>query len=245
MQQVLDLRHHELRTLTLPPARTQIMPGIRWGRFDEFFTPAFWAARAWQFEPDQSFEPARLGNSLREELAACLLGGFGIPAEVGLAAYERIARSGVLEADVTAFEIEKLLTEPLLVRGRHVRYRFYRQKARHLAESLAMLRGWSAEPSGDRALRDSLAELSGVGLKTASWITRNWRSSDAVAILDIHICRACAAIRVFNKSPSPTRDYAELEERFLLFSTALGVRASVLDNLMWQTMRGIGHLLRN
>src|SRR4051812_7992011 len=105
MQQVLDLRHHELRTLTLPPARTHVMPGIRWGRFDEFFTPAFWAARAWQFEPDRSFEPARLGNSLREELAACLLGGFGIPAEVGLAAYERIARSGVLEADVTAFEI--------------------------------------------------------------------------------------------------------------------------------------------
>lgn len=30
MQQVLDLRHNELRTLTLPPARTHVMPGIRW-----------------------------------------------------------------------------------------------------------------------------------------------------------------------------------------------------------------------
>src|ERR1044071_2579779 len=99
MQQVLDLREHGLRTTTLPPVRAQLMPGIRWGRFDEFFTPAFWAARAWLFEPDRSFEPARLGASLHEELAACLLGGYGIPAEVGLAAYDRIARSGVLEAE--------------------------------------------------------------------------------------------------------------------------------------------------
>lgn len=243
MQQVLDLHDHGLRTLTLPPARVELLPGVRWGRFDEFFTPAFWAARAWQFEPDRSFEPARLGTSLREELAACLLGGFGIPAEVGLAAYDRIARSGVLEADVSAVEIEQLLTEPLFVRGRRVRYRFYRQKARHLAESLAMLRGWRAEPSEDRALRDSLAELPGVGLKTASWITRNWRASDDVAILDIHICRACAAMRVFDESLSPARNYADLEERFLSFARAVGVRASVLDNLMWQTMRGIGHLL--
>jgi thermostable 8-oxoguanine DNA glycosylase len=243
MQLVRDLTDDRLRTLELPAAHARALPGVAWGRFDEFFTPAFWAARAWQFEPHRAFEPARLGTSLQEEVSACLLGGYGIPAEVGLAAYERIVKSGVLSSTATAFEIQQLLFEPLMVRGRRVRYRFYRQKARHLADSLERLRAWSTEPSDDRELRSSLAELPGVGLKTASWITRNWRASDAVAILDIHICRACSAMRVFDRQPSPSREYEELEERFLRFATAIGVRASVLDNLMWHTMRSIGHLL--
>jgi hypothetical protein len=101
-QRVLDLDGDALRELLLPAADVALMPNVVWGRFDEFFTPAFWAARVWQAEPDGCFEPTRLGSALQEELAACLLGGYGIPAEVGLAAYERVRATGLLATDLVA-----------------------------------------------------------------------------------------------------------------------------------------------
>jgi hypothetical protein len=65
------------------------MKGLVWGFAEEIGSPAYWAAQAWMWEVEA---PAhyKLGRSLEEELMACLLGGYGIPAEVGLAAYERL-----------------------------------------------------------------------------------------------------------------------------------------------------------
>jgi len=128
-----------LSELRLPSPAAEVVAGVRWGRFDVFFTPAFWVGQAWQGGtqwPRQSF---RLGDSLREEVAACLLGGHGIPAEVGSAAFERLRSAGVLSGSPSCQELQDLLTPPLSVRGRPVRYRFARQKARYLAGALAEL----------------------------------------------------------------------------------------------------------
>ena len=46
-------------------------------------------------------------------------------------------------------------------------------------------------------LRDALTAIPGVGLKTASWAVRNHRASDSVAVLDVHIVRACEHLGVF------------------------------------------------
>lgn len=240
IQKILDLRDQAVRFRLFPPASAEVMPGIVWGAFDELFTPAFWAARAWLHEPERIFEPVRLGRSLIEEVAACLLGGYGIPAEVGLAAFDRIRAARVLEEGTSAQEIESLLMRPLCIAGRRVQYRFVRQKARHLAASNAILRGWASEPAGDRELRDRLLELPGVGPKTASWITRNWRNSDRVAILDVHVHRACQLMGLFRAGESPTRHYPRLEGRFLAFAASVNVRPAILDNLIWQTMRKLG-----
>jgi thermostable 8-oxoguanine DNA glycosylase len=244
-QRVLDLQGDALRETLLPGADVQVLPHVVWGRFDEFFTPAFWAARAWQAEPDKYFEPKRLGNTLQEELAACLLGGYGIPAEVGLAAYERVRAQGLLAAKPSADQIEAQLSTPLVIGARRVRYRFSRQKAQQLAKCLELLDVPRFDALLDRDFRDALSTLPGIGPKTASWITRNWRGSDAVAILDVHICRACQVAGVFTTDASPARSYFRLETLFLEFARALQVRASVLDNVMWQTMRRMGHLLRD
>jgi len=243
MQIMLDSSGGDVRTAMLPAAHDFVMPGVVWGAFDQLWTPAFWAGRAWMFAPERAFENFRLGVSLRDEIMACILGGYGIPAEVGLAAYERLRLAGLPTDSASAADIETLLSTPLEVQGRRVRYRFARSKARQLSACLASVRDRDVESLDDRALRSFLTELPGIGPKTASWITRNWRGSDLVAILDIHICRASILAGIFAPGADPARAYFALEERFLAFAAAIDVRPSVLDNLMWQTMRRLNRLV--
>jgi N-glycosylase/DNA lyase len=84
--------------------------------------------------------------------------------------------------------------------------------------------------------------VKGIGLKTASWITRNWRDSDRVAVIDIHIQRAGQHIGLF-KNESPSKNYFEMEQRFLVFADILGARASELDTIMWSHMKNWGRLI--
>lgn len=235
-QTVLALAHEGTRRLVLPPAASAVLPGVPWGAYEQLFTPAFWAARA--FLEEGALGNYRLGRTLREEVVACLLGGYGIPADVGLLAFTRLRDAGALETLETPSRIYELLSMPLDRGGRSVRYRFAAQKARYVAAALGRLVDMP-EPPGDRELRDALCELPGVGHKTASWITRNWRGSDQVAILDVHVCRACELADVFPSGQDPSKDYLRLEARFLEFAQAISVRASMLDNLVWQTMRRV------
>jgi thermostable 8-oxoguanine DNA glycosylase len=222
--------------LTLPPAHEHALPGVPWGRFDELFTPAYWRGQAWQHETLGTYAPGSLGRDLAEELAACMLGGYGIPAELGLAAFERLRQDGLLVGFPQVTALEAALARPFLVDGRPRRYRFPRVKARSLAGAL---RGLPDIDCGlpDRELRDALVCLPGVGPKTASWVVRNWRRSDKVAILDVHIARAGRIAGFLPADWDPARHYPAMESAFLRFSEAIGVRPSVLDGIMWDYMR--------
>src|SRR3954470_17393644 len=88
--------------LELPAPDDEALQGVSWGRFDVLFTPAFWAGRAWLSNLDGEQRTHRLGRTLREEIAACLLGGFGIPAEIGLAAFSRLRDRGLLDGEPAA-----------------------------------------------------------------------------------------------------------------------------------------------
>ena len=145
-----------------------------------------------------------------------------------VACLPRSPRSGALEA---------ALSEPFdNGKGGTRRYRFPRQKARYLAGCLRALRDVDP-PASDLALRDFLVALPGIGPKTASWIVRNHRGSDAVAIIDVHILRAGCHVGLFPVSWQPQQHYVQLECAFLEFAAALRVRASVLDALIWDYMR--------
>jgi thermostable 8-oxoguanine DNA glycosylase len=230
--------------LRLPDPEVELLPGIRWDSHEYLFTPAFWAAHAWQcLLAGQLPQRHRLGSTLREEVAACLLGGYGIPAEIGLAAYALLRDSGMLERSTTETELRAALTQPLRVNGRSVHYRFARQKALYLSIALDALDDCAGlERLRDVELRGWFTELPGVGLKTASWITRNLRGSDSVAIIDVHVFRAGRLAGIFPASATIARDYEELEQRFLNFSSALAVPASQLDALIWDFMRRVGPL---
>ncbi|MGN5376100.1 8-oxoguanine DNA glycosylase [Sphingomonas hankookensis] len=208
--------------------------GIAWGGVEEIGSPAYWSAQSWLWEIDEP-DHYRLGRSLREEVLACLLGGHGISAEVGLAAYQRLRA----RPDKELLDFDRcceLLLEPLDVGGRAVRYRFANQKARYVAGAMAGLDG-IPDMLGDIELRDALAGLPGIGLKTASWVVRNWRGSDAVSILDVHIIRAAEGLGLFGEDWRVSKDYRLMERAYLAFCRAIGARASILDSVMWMTMR--------
>lgn len=244
MQQVIAKIAGKYAFLELPHEDEWLMAGVRWGRFEHALTPAFWISQSWMMGkvPSTSFQ---LGKSLVEEVVVCLLGGHGMPAEVGLAASERVCVAiretpdGILPYDVC----ERLLLEPLRIGGRSVRYRFARQRAKYLVGSLQGLRQIAESELADLELRDALRCLPGIGPKTASWIVRNRRGSDAVAILDVHIVRACQIMEVFPHRADPARHYSRLEQTFLNFCARGNARPSVLDAVMWATMRTLSRPL--
>lgn len=240
-QVVLALRDDRVERLELPAPTERLMPGVTWGRFDEFFTPAFWVSRSWIDGPE-SYAQYTLGRSLAEELAACMLGGYGMPAEMGLAAHRRLVDRGLLTGKPTASELESALAEPLEIGGRHMRYRFPRAKSRFLSAALDRLTR-EAEPSDDLGFRDWLMTFDGVGPKTASWITRNYRHSDEVAIIDIHIQRAGRLAGVFGSGDKVERDYLAMENRLVQFSRAIEIRLSLLDNMIWNYMKRLTRVM--
>lgn len=239
MQRVYAQIDGETACLRVPRAQSYVMDGVVWGAVDELFTPAFWKAQAWQHEAAGTYADLRLGRSLVEEVSACLLGGYGMPAELGLAAYARLRERQLLHNDCDERDLLIALSEPLLVHGRWRTYRFARQRSRYLAASLAYLADL-AEPEDDVALRDALTGAPGVGLKTASWVVRNYRGSDEIAILDVHVVRACALMGVFEFQAVTPSSYERLEESYLDFADAIGVRAGLLDAIMWDYMRRLG-----
>lgn len=221
----------------LPSADTEVVPGVRWGAVEAFPTPAYWAYQVIARRVENRVLQYRLGKTLREEIGACLLGGHGIPANVGVAAFEHLRDLGAFAGELHDEDtLTAWLKEPIDVAGRSVRYRFAAQKARYLASAMRDLDTLRYPAGSGRGLRDALLTLSGIGYKTASWIARNWLDADDVAILDIHILRAGVVAGFLDPELTVERHYAALEAQFLAFSTGLGVRASELDAVIWLEM---------
>lgn len=226
-------------SVDLPSADAEVMPGVHWGNVDAFPTPAYWAFQVMTRRIEARSIKYRLGETLREEVGACLLGGHGIPARVGLLAFEHLRAKGAF-GDVSPDErtLHSWLSEPMHVDGRQIRYRFASQKARYLAAALKRLSAETLPQHSGRALRDWLTSSPGIGYKTASWVARNWLNADDVAILDIHILRAGVFAKFFDPDLTVERNYLALEQQFLDFSFALGVRPSELDAVIWHEMMG-------
>lgn len=229
-----------------PAPDTEVLPGLNWGAIESFPSPAYWAYQAWADEIQPHPINYKLGSTLREEVGACLLGGHGIPASVGLAAFAHLKELEVFStALLTEAELFNCLSEPLQVNGKMIRYRFAKQKARYLHAALKALQSEDIPMQSGQALRNWLLAIPGIGFKTASWITRNWLDADDVAILDIHILRAGALGGFFSTGLSVERHYLQLEQEFLTFSRALSVKASALDALMWYQMMSASHVVHD
>lgn len=228
----------EIRYFPLPAADEEVMPGILWGAFDQFFTPAYWASQLWMLSDDSEALTFKLGTTLKEETAACMLGGHGITAEMCLAAYDALRGRGLLsQKEVTQAEIASVLKEKLTYDNRSFRYRFPNKKAEFLAPALNALTHETPPENCHADFRNWFLRFAGVGLKTASWITRNWLNSAQVAILDIHVVRSGRLCGLFEPDQDPSRQYLQMEDAFLDFALQLNVDAAKLDVLMWQQMR--------
>ena len=223
-------------SIELPAQNAEVIPGVLWGRVDAFPTPAYWAYQVIARRIASQTIRYKLGATLREEVGACLLGGHGIPSSIGLAAFEHLKRKGAFAGDPPDEQnLRHWLSEPITFGSRQVRYRFASQKARYLAAALHKVASELA-PSAGRTLRDWMTSVPGIGYKTASWIARNWLDADDVAILDIHILRAGVLAGFLDSELTVERHYLQLEEQFLNFSRALGVKPSELDAVIWLEM---------
>jgi thermostable 8-oxoguanine DNA glycosylase len=223
--------------IELPSPNSELMHNLTWGMMDSFLTPAYWAYQVFAKRLEGKSINYRLGNSLKEEVGACLLGGHGIPAQIGLAAYEYVKQQGAFSGGAPSEEeFLNWLKQPMVIEGRFLHYRFAKQKARYLAAAMLKLDSESPPISSGQEFRNWLLNIPGVGLKTASWIARNWLDADDVAILDIHILRAGVLGGFFAKHLTVERNYLELEKQFIEFSRALQVRPSELDAVIWLEM---------
>lgn len=228
---------HVVFNVELPTPEAEVIPGVQWGAMEAFPTPAYWAYQVYARRLTGDRINYKLGTTLKEEVGACLLGGHGIPANVGLAAFHHVKdRGAFLEQPPSEETLLEWLREPLEIEGRLVHYRFAKQKARYLCAALQKLATERPPVESGKALRDWLLDVPGIGYKTASWVARNWLDADDVAILDIHILRAGLLGKFFETNLTVERHYLELEEQFIRFSKGLGVRASELDALMWLEM---------
>jgi N-glycosylase/DNA lyase len=224
-------------SLELPAPEAEVVPGVQWGSFDAFPSPAYWAYQVHARKVCGIGIEYRLGASLKEEVGACLLGGYGIPAAVGLAAFSHLKARNAFEGESPdQATLLEWLSEPIAMGQRTVKYRFARQKAKYLSEALKTLDDELAPCDNGKALRNWLLQIPGIGFKTASWIARNWLNADDVAILDIHVYRAGILAGFFEPTTSIDRHYERLEEQFLEFAFGLNVRASELDATIWHEM---------
>ena len=184
----------DLAPTRAPVGRCECCGPAAWGEEWQIGTAAFWVQQAAEFPAGMGRH--RLGANLREEVAVCMLGGYGIPGEVGNAAFVALREAGLLAGGLAEEQMAQgmsaVLARRLDVGGRKMRYRFHQQRPRRLAAALASLSAWEVEETAldDLELRDRLMLLPGVGPKTASWVVRNHRDSGAVAIVDIHVQRA-------------------------------------------------------
>jgi N-glycosylase/DNA lyase len=228
----------------MPDADVELLPGVQWGDPWALFTPAYWRAQAWMTQSDDHKTNKYLArDSVVEELGFCMLGGFGITAELATSAFERCKHTGLFTRLETQVEVwTEALSAPLTISGRSVKYRYPNQKARFLASAMAYVQQNQLKLNSGKVLRGQLLEIQGVGYKTASWVTRNVLDSDDVAILDIHLIRAGRLCGLFSAKDHVQRDYLSMEERFLQFSRALQLRPAILDCLIWDEMRAAGPL---
>jgi hypothetical protein len=232
MTQIVALvsRHGSLQR-ELPDPHHLLLTGVRWGAVEEFPTPAYWTQQALRHRLDRvgAAPPAASGRSLAEEVGASLLGGPGIPAAVGLAAFARIRERGAfVQPGVCELTLTAWLSEPLDVEGKALGFRFAAQKAKHLAAVMPALL-CAPDFEAGQEVRNWLMELPGVGPKTASAIVRGWSASEEVALLDVHLLRVGQVMGLLPRKMTVERHYLEAEARLLKLCAAMDVRPSELE----------------
>lgn len=213
-----------------------------WGLSGHLASAAFWVARTKTMPVGEGNH--NLAGTLAGEVVACILGGWGVKAEVGLAAFEELERSSLVRTDPPPepAEVEELLRRPLAVPGMggSVRYRFPSQRARRVAAALQHLSEADGPPDDPGPLRSWLQEVPGVGPKTAAWIVRNRAGVEDVAIIDVHVRRAGIAAGFFDPDWRLPGDYDLFEGAFLVVARLGGVSGSMLDACIWQTLHQLG-----
>jgi thermostable 8-oxoguanine DNA glycosylase len=222
---------------TIPEEHHELLPGIKWGHMCQLYTPAFWKYMYHYYQLPENENSHRLSSNILEEVVACLLGGYGIPSELGIVAFKRLSSESLITPGVSLRKIDKALSKPFNCNGIERKYRFHRQKARYIHQFLNRTDLNNMPVHDDLEFRSWLLTVKGIGPKTASWITRNWFKSERVAILDIHVLRAGKIAGFFTDTEKVSQKYFDLETDYINFCKALEVLPSNMDAIIWSYMK--------
>ena len=117
----------------LPNEQQELMPGLKWGSAYQLYTPAFWKYQYLTNSFPANTETHRLAGSVRDEIVMCMLGGYGIPSEMGIIAFDRLKSECLIQPFIKLEILMEALSRPFdLEGGKKVRYRFARQKAEYI-----------------------------------------------------------------------------------------------------------------
>lgn len=199
------------------------------------FTKSYWEVQ--YLLDDTTCANYKLGANLKEEVVACLLGGYGLKAELGLLAFHRIKNLRLICQEASFEDIEDAISAPFRWDGRDIHYRFSRQKAKYIYGFLQRNDIEEMEMMSGSRLRERLMTVKGIGPKTASWIARNQGNCEDVAIVDIHIYRAGRLAGFVNPRWDMQKDYYKIEESFLDFCHSINALPSKMDSIMWNQMK--------
>ena len=211
---------------------------VQWGRFDAFGAAAYWVDQTVRGHYAQRVTALARGADVLSETLFCLLGGFGITAEMAQAAHGAVLGALQVHPAPAAERIESVLRSPLP--GGHGRYRFPRQRAARVADAVRQLR-LNPPPEEPFLLREYLLGLNGIGPKTAAWIVRNTTGSTEVAIVDIWLVRALTNTGIFRFGWRVDRHYDRFEAAFLQYAAHGQVSPGALDLCIWEQARRVGH----
>lgn len=233
----------EQHSVALPAPSQELINGIKWGCCTELFTPAFWVSQFLMEPNSSSVQPNKLcKGDLKEEVVFCMLGGFGITAELATAAFEMCKNHGLIEQlETSETKWREVLEAPITINGKDKRYRYPKQKATYISGAMSYLQNRHIESLTGKELRNNLLNIRGIGAKTAGWIARNYSDADDVAIIDIHILRAGVIFGLFSKQHKVEKDYFDMEQLFIDFCVNAGVKPSSFDCFLWDQMRLYGH----
>lgn len=217
---------------------SQSLTNVNWEDAGRLYTKSYWEVQ--YYLAKQVFSTYRLGSNLQEEIVACLLGGYGLKAEIGLLAFHRMRNLHLIHSNVSLTEIEDAISRPFSFNGKKVHYRFPRQKAKYIYSFLQRKDLADFERAHGCMLRNKLMTINGIGPKTASWIARNYSNCEDVAIVDIHIYRAGRLAGFIDRKWDVQRDYFKIEESFLKFCHSINASPAIMDSIMWNQMKVSG-----
>ena len=210
---------------------------VQWGRYEVFGTPAFWVDQTVRECYSDKVAEMASRTGIESEIVFCLLGGFGVTAELAHAAYQAVLELLDVEPAPGAETIEERLRQPLPGGWGH--YRFPKQRAERISNALRQIRA-QPPPNDPIELRPYLIQLHGVGPKTAAWIVRNVTGCADVAIIDIWLIRALTWIGIFKPEWRVEKHYERFEDVFLQFASHGNVQPGALDLCIWEYSRVLG-----
>lgn len=203
------------------------------GSPDVFGTAAYWIYQ-WTLSPQMANSS---GRDLLEESIYCMLGGYGMTAEVSNAYYYKITNSSGTLTSLTSTKIEEILRTPINLNGKKIKYRYPKMKSEYIGEAIPQISELAKANISPSKLRDELVKIRGIGLKTASWIIRNHFGSTSVAVVDIHLLRAGIIAGFLKKEWKPEKDYHLIENAYLEFCNKFNLSPGGFDLLLWNQMR--------